>query len=68
MLKYILLNIFFGPIVNAARGIAYQIKGAVNKFVQNFQMAMNPQIVKSYANGDLKYMYLLISKMEFSSF
>jgi O-antigen/teichoic acid export membrane protein len=56
----ILLNIFFGPVVNAARGIAYQVKSAVNQFVQNFQMAMNPQIIKSYAAGDLKYMHQLI--------
>lgn len=56
----ILLNIFFGPTVNAARAIAYQVKGAVNRFVQNFQMAMNPQIIKSYASNDLKYMHQLI--------
>ncbi|WP_430974580.1 lipopolysaccharide biosynthesis protein [Sunxiuqinia rutila] len=56
----ILLNIFFGPVVNAARGIAYQVRSAVNQFVQNFQMAMNPQIIKSYAAGDLKYMHQLI--------
>lgn len=56
----ILLNIFFGPVVNAARGIAYQIQGAVNQFVLNFQMAMNPQIIKSFAANDLKYMHHLI--------
>lgn len=56
----ILLNIFFGPIVNAARGIAYQVRGAVNQFVFNFQMAMRPQIIKSYASNDLKYMHQLI--------
>ena len=56
----IMLNLFFGPIVNAARGIAYQVNGAVNSFVINFQMAMNPQIVKSYASGDLKYMHKII--------
>jgi O-antigen/teichoic acid export membrane protein len=56
----ILLNIFFGPVVNAARGIAFQIKGAMNQFVTNFQMAMNPQIIKSYAANDLKYMHQLI--------
>jgi O-antigen/teichoic acid export membrane protein len=56
----ILLNIFFGPAVNAARGIAYQVMGAVNGFVQNFQIAMNPQIIKSYASSDLKYMHQLI--------
>lgn len=56
----VLLNIFFGPIVNAARGIAYQVSGAINQFVANFQMAMNPQIIKSYAVNDLKYMHQLI--------
>lgn len=56
----ILLNIFFGPVVNAARGIAFQVQGAINQFVINFQMAMNPQIIKSYAAGDLKYMHQLI--------
>lgn len=45
----ILLNIFFGPVVNAARGVAYQVEGAVMKFVQSFQVAMNPQIIKTYA-------------------
>lgn len=56
----ILLNIFFGPVVNAARGIAYQVRGAVNQFVYNFQMAINPQIIKSYAANNLKYMHQLI--------
>lgn len=56
----ILLNIFFGPTVNAARAIAYQVKGAVNMFVVNFQIAINPQIVKSYAAKDLKYMHQII--------
>lgn len=56
----ILLNIFFGPVVNAARGIAYQINGAVNSFVSNFQTAMNPQIVKSYAANNKEYMHKLI--------
>ena len=56
----ILINIFFGPVVNAARGITYQVRGAMNQFVINFQMAMNPQIIKSYAADDLKYMHQLI--------
>ena len=56
----ILLNIFFGPAINAARGIAYQIRGAVTGFVTNFQMAMNPQIIKSYASGNQNYMHQLI--------
>jgi O-antigen/teichoic acid export membrane protein len=55
-----LLNIFFGPAVNAARGIAYSVKAAVHQFVNNFQTAMKPQIIKSYASNDLKYMHKLI--------
>lgn len=56
----ILLNIYFGPIVNAARGVAYQVQGAINGFVTNFQVAVNPPITKSYATGDTAYMYSLI--------
>ena len=56
----ILLNIFFGPVVNAARAIAYQVNGAVNQFVGNFQMAMNPQIIKLYASDNLQQMHQLI--------
>lgn len=56
----IMLNIFFGPAINAARGIAYQVNSAVNGFVINFQMAMNPQIIKSFASGETKYMHQLI--------
>ena len=56
----ILLNVFFGPVVNAARGIAYQLSAAVRAFVGNFQMAVNPQIVKRYANNELASMHSLI--------
>lgn len=56
----ILINIFFGVTLNAARGIANQIDNAVNTFVQNFMMALNPQITKSYAAGDFRYMNDLI--------
>jgi len=56
----ILLNIFFNPIANAAKGIADQIQGAVGLFYQNFQQAVNPQITKSYAAGDMNYMHKLI--------
>ena len=56
----ILLNIFFGPHINAARGIAVQVQGAVNQFASNFQTAINPQITKSYAQGDYNYMHNLI--------
>lgn len=56
----ILLNIFFGPAVNAARGIAVQVQNAINSFCLNFQTALNPQITKSYAADELAYMHLLI--------
>lgn len=56
----ILLNLFFGPTVNAARGVSVQVQTAIMSFVQNFQMAVRPQIIKSYANNDLSYMHKLI--------
>lgn len=56
----ILLNLFFGPVVNAARGITVQVQNAVQGFSRNFQTALNPQIIKSYAEGDLQRVYSLI--------
>lgn len=56
----ILLNMFFGPVVNAARGISVQVQNAVNQFSFNFQTALNPQITKSYAQQDYGYMHQLI--------
>lgn len=56
----ILLNMFFGPTVNAARAVAYQLDAAVEQFVNNFQTAMNPQIIKSYASKDYDYSMKLI--------
>ncbi len=56
----ILLNIFFSPIVNAARAIAVQVQAAVMQFANNFQMAINPQITKSYARDELNYMHFLM--------
>lgn len=65
----ILLNIFFNPVVNAARGIAVQIQNIVNSFCINFQMAINPQLTKSYAAGDLKRMHeLIIASSKYSFF
>lgn len=57
-----LMNVFFGVTVNAARGIAIQVENAVLQFVNNFTTALNPQITKSYANGDLDSMYKLICR------
>lgn len=56
----IILNAFFGPVVNAARGIASQVQSAVKAFVSNFQLAVIPQITKSYAGGDVERMKNLI--------
>ena len=56
----LLLNFFFGPVVNAARAIALQVQGVVSQFVTNFQTAINPQITKTYAREDFKRMHNLI--------
>ena len=56
----VLLNIFFGPVINAARGISMQIKNAIVNLSNNFQQALNPQINKSYASGNIVYMHSLI--------
>ena len=64
----VLINIFFGPIFNAARAIAVQVQTAVNSFVANFMTAVRPQIIKSYSAGDFQHMYRLVfssSKLSF---
>lgn len=58
----ILLNLFFGPIVNAARGIANTVNNALVSFSNNFMMALNPQITKSYAAGERDYMFSLVER------
>ena len=67
----ILLNLFFGPSINAARAIAFQVQTAVLQFSSNAQLAINPQITKTIATGDstrrntlmlngTKYLYFLL--------
>lgn len=56
----ILLNIFFGPSINAARAITVQVQTAVRQLAMNFQMALNPQIIKTYAAGSLSEMHQLV--------
>ncbi|MFR9603182.1 MAG: lipopolysaccharide biosynthesis protein [Rikenellaceae bacterium] len=56
----ILVNIFFGPVLNSARAISIQVSGALVQFVGSFQTAMNPQIVKSYARDQTSEMVELI--------
>lgn len=53
-LSSIILNLFFGATINAARGIATQVNGIINSFASNFTMAMNPQITKQYAAGNIE--------------
>lgn len=56
----ILLNLYFGPIVNASRAIASQVQGAVSLLFNNFQVAIRPQVVKLYANSELEQMHNLL--------
>jgi Na+-driven multidrug efflux pump len=58
----IIINIFFGVAVNAARAITVQVESAINNFVSNFMIALNPQITKNYAAGNLLEMKTLIQR------
>lgn len=64
----ILLNMFFNPAVNAARGIAYQINSAITQFFTNFYTAVRPQITKYYAQGDMEDMLKLVFRSSKFSF
>lgn len=48
----LVLNLFFGPVVNAARGVAQQINGGLQAFVQNISIPIRPQVIQSYAKED----------------
>lgn len=72
----IILNMFFGPVLNAARGVATQVSGAVMNFISNFQVALNPQLTKNYANGNkdgmerlsylgIKFSYIILFVLAF---
>ena len=64
-----LLNIFFGPIVNAAQGVAMQVNGVVTRFIGGFMTAVQPQITKSYASDDINRLNdLIIKSTKFSFF
>lgn len=56
----VLLNMYFGPVVNAARGVSQQVQTAIYSFTSNFQTAVNPQIIKSYASTELTRMHQLV--------
>ena len=64
----ILLNIFFNPVVNAARGIACTINNVLMQFFNNFYTAVRPQIVKYYAQGDRESMLNLVFRSTRYSF
>lgn len=65
----VLINVFFGVIANSARGIATQVESAIYLLVSTFTTAVNPQITKSYAQGDRQRMnYLICKGSKFSFF
>ena len=64
----VLINIFFGPIANAARGIAFQVSNAISSFSANLFVVMRPPIIKSYAEEDYQYtmhLFYLSSKLSY---
>ena len=64
----ILLNMFFGPTVNAAHAVAVQVQGVIKNFITNFQTAVSPQIIKSYVCNNQNRLHRLIfssSKLSF---
>lgn len=62
------LNLFFGPVVNAARGIAYQVSGALQGFVTTVTISGRPQLTQSYAQGDIKRTFNLMYSLSKLSF
>lgn len=65
----LMLNVFFGPIVNAARGISFIVQSKILNFSTNFQIALNPQIVKNYAAENIERVIELVklsTKISFS--
>ncbi len=56
----VILNVFFGALLNAAWGISQQVNAAVVIFAQNFVTAINPPIIKAYAQGNRDRMFALL--------
>lgn len=67
-LSNLLINAFFGPVVNAARAVANTVQQNVISFVANFQIALNPQIIKNYAANDRKRVFELVNMSQKISF
>lgn len=64
----IIINLFFGPLLNAAHSIGQQINGVLSQFINNVYMATRPQMTKLYANNEIKEMWSLVfhsSKLAF---
>lgn len=59
----IILNFFWGVSINAVLGITNQIRNALVPFIGNLQLAVNPQMVKSYALGDYEYFKILVYRI-----
>ena len=57
-----IVNVYFGVAINAARGLATQVKSAISQFVNSFMVAINPQITKSYAAGEYEILYNLVCR------
>lgn len=64
----VILNMFFAPAVNAAYGIAAQMNGVVYQFFASFCSAVNPQVIKYYAQNDKKNMMDLVFRSSRFSF
>ena len=56
----LVINVFCGPAINAARGVAFQVSSAVQTLISSFQQSMNPQIIKRYAIGEIESMMTLV--------
>lgn len=64
----LILNAFWGTVVNAANGVAHQVNAAVNSLTAGFVTAVRPQMIKNYASGNIDYlrkMYYSVSKLTF---
>jgi O-antigen/teichoic acid export membrane protein len=64
----IILNLFGGPIANAARGISYQLKGALTMFIGNIQIATSPHLTEVYAKKDFDHFFELFNSVSKISF
>lgn len=65
----LVLNYFFGNIVNAAFGITSRVLSAINSLSGGFQVSLNPQITKSYSAGNLpRHFSLVCNSAKYSFF